>query len=112
MFRGGGPKGVPGRLLSALGGPGGGSGTPARPLEGKVAVVTAGTDGIGLAISEALGVAGARVLLSSRHAHNVQRAESELRGRGLQVRGVTCHVGHAPDRQRLLQAVSHRGDFG
>ncbi|XP_050176732.1 LOW QUALITY PROTEIN: dehydrogenase/reductase SDR family member 4-like, partial [Myiozetetes cayanensis] len=32
-------------------------------------------------------------------------AVNHLRGRGLQVSGVTCHVGHAPDRQRLLQAA-------
>ncbi|NXF12849.1 DHRS4 reductase, partial [Smithornis capensis] len=60
---------------------------------------------IGLAVSEALGMAGARVLLSSRHAHNVERAVTQLRGRGLQVGGVTCHVGHAQDRERLVQTA-------
>ncbi|NWI50472.1 DHRS4 reductase, partial [Calyptomena viridis] len=60
---------------------------------------------IGLAVSEALGVAGARVLLSSRHAHNVERAVTQLRGRGLKVGGVTCHVGHAQDREKLVQTA-------
>uniref|UniRef100_A0A8C3R315 Dehydrogenase/reductase SDR family member 4 n=1 Tax=Cyanoderma ruficeps TaxID=181631 RepID=A0A8C3R315_9PASS len=66
--------GGPGRLRAVFGG----------SLEGKVALVTAGTDGIGLAVAEALGVAGARVFLSSRRAHNVERAVTRLRGRGLQ----------------------------
>ncbi|CAN8178605.1 unnamed protein product [Coccothraustes coccothraustes] len=81
------------------------SGGSPRALEGKVALVTAGTDGIGLGVAEALGVAGARVLLSSRRAQNVQRAVERLRGRGLQVSGVTCHVARAEDRERMVQAA-------
>jgi NAD(P)-dependent dehydrogenase (short-subunit alcohol dehydrogenase family) len=37
-----------------------------RRLEGKVAVVTASTQGIGLAIAERLGLEGAAVVISSR----------------------------------------------
>lgn len=37
-----------------------------RRLEGKVAVVTASTQGIGLAIAERLGREGAAVVISSR----------------------------------------------
>jgi dehydrogenase/reductase SDR family protein 4 len=37
-----------------------------RRLEGKVAVVTASTQGIGLAIAERLGLEGAAVVVSSR----------------------------------------------
>ncbi|XP_005534257.1 PREDICTED: dehydrogenase/reductase SDR family member 4-like [Pseudopodoces humilis] len=92
MWRGG----SPGRLRAVFGG------SP-RALEGKVALVTAGTDGIGLAVAEALGVAGAQVFLSSRRAHNVQRALEHLRGRGLQASGVTCHVGVAEERERMVQ---------
>ncbi|XP_016161025.1 PREDICTED: dehydrogenase/reductase SDR family member 4-like [Ficedula albicollis] len=80
------------------------SGSP-RALLGKVALVTAATDGIGLAVAEALGVAGAQVLISSRRESNVERAVTHLRGRGLQVSGVTCHVGRAEDRERMVQAV-------
>uniref|UniRef100_A0A8U8B9Y8 Ketoreductase domain-containing protein n=1 Tax=Geospiza parvula TaxID=87175 RepID=A0A8U8B9Y8_GEOPR len=81
------------------------SGGAPRALEGKVALVTAGTDGIGLGVAEALGVAGAQVLISSRRAQNVQRAVERLRGRGLQVSGVTCHVGRAEERERMVQAA-------
>ncbi|XP_066031190.1 dehydrogenase/reductase SDR family member 4-like isoform X2 [Chamaea fasciata] len=74
----------PGPLRAAVAvSPRGTAGSP-RPLHGKVALVTAATDGIGLAVAGALGGAGAQVLLSSRRAHNVERAVQELRGRGLQ----------------------------
>ncbi|XP_053824611.1 dehydrogenase/reductase SDR family member 4-like isoform X2 [Vidua chalybeata] len=98
-------SGLPGGLRAVFGGSPLSSGGSPRVLEGKVALVTAGTDGIGLGVAEALGVAGAQVLLSSRHAHNVQRAVEQLRGRGLQVSGVTCHVGRAEDRERMVQAA-------
>ncbi|XP_058709246.1 dehydrogenase/reductase SDR family member 4-like isoform X2 [Poecile atricapillus] len=99
MWRGG----SPGRFRAVFGGSPLSSGGSPRALEGKVALVTAGTDGIGLAVAEALGVAGAQVFLSSRHAHNVQRALERLRGRGLKASGVTCHVGVAEERERMVQ---------
>uniref|UniRef100_A0A8C3UR87 Uncharacterized protein n=1 Tax=Catharus ustulatus TaxID=91951 RepID=A0A8C3UR87_CATUS len=67
---------------------------------------------IGLAVAEALGVAGAQVFLSSRRQHNVDRAVAHLRGRGLQVSGVTCHVGRAEERERMVQAVRALDTFG
>ncbi|XP_032940276.1 dehydrogenase/reductase SDR family member 4-like isoform X2 [Catharus ustulatus] len=93
------------RLGAVFGGSPLSSGGSPKVLEGKVALVTAGTDGIGLAVAEALGVAGAQVFLSSRRQHNVDRAVAHLRGRGLQVSGVTCHVGRAEERERMVQAA-------
>ena len=46
-----------------------------RRLEGKVAVVTASTQGIGLAIAERLGLEGAAVVISSRKQVQPSRAE-------------------------------------
>ncbi|XP_071885895.1 dehydrogenase/reductase SDR family member 4-like isoform X2 [Anas platyrhynchos] len=74
-------------------------------LAGKVALVTAATDGIGLAVALALGAAGARVVLSSRRAPRVEAAVGQLRGRGLEATGVVCHVGRPQDRQRLVQTI-------
>ncbi|NXY88309.1 DHRS4 reductase, partial [Alcedo cyanopectus] len=58
---------------------------------------------IGLAVAGALGEAGARVVLSSRRAPHVEAAVEQLRGRGLQVTGVTAHVGRPSDRETLLR---------
>ncbi|KAM9510403.1 dehydrogenase/reductase SDR family member 4-like isoform 2-T2 [Guaruba guarouba] len=73
-------------------------------LAGKVAAVTAATDGIGLAVAAALGGAGAHVVLSSRRAEHVEAAVARLRAAGLEhVTGCVCHVGRARDRQALVQ---------
>ncbi|XP_075345382.1 dehydrogenase/reductase SDR family member 4-like isoform X1 [Mycteria americana] len=81
----------------------GGSPLPGGPLAGKVAVVTAGTQGIGLAVAAGLAGAGARVVLSSRRAPHVEAAVGQLRAQGLEVSGVVCHVGQPHSRQGLIQ---------
>ncbi|KAG8455427.1 hypothetical protein GDO86_001567 [Hymenochirus boettgeri] len=76
-----------------------------KKLQGKVALVTASTDGIGLAIARRLGHDGACVLLSSRKQKNVDRAVHELRNEGLNVEGTVCHVGNSEDRKRLVDTA-------
>ncbi|ROI46734.1 Dehydrogenase/reductase SDR family member 4 [Anabarilius grahami] len=71
-------------------------------LSGKVAIVTASTDGIGLAAAEALGQRGAHVVVSSRRQTNVDKAVSLLRSKNIQVIGTTCNVGMAEDREKLI----------
>ncbi|XP_065104757.1 dehydrogenase/reductase SDR family member 4-like [Paramisgurnus dabryanus] len=72
------------------------------PLSGKVAIVTASTDGIGLAAAEALGQRGAHVVVSSRRQTNVDKAVSLLRSKNIKVTGTTCNVGNAEDREKLI----------
>uniref|UniRef100_A0A8C5HZW2 Dehydrogenase/reductase SDR family member 4-like n=2 Tax=Gouania willdenowi TaxID=441366 RepID=A0A8C5HZW2_GOUWI len=79
-------------------------------LSGKVAIITASTDGIGLATAEALGRRGAHVVVSSRHQANVDRAVNLLQSHNIIVTGTTCNVGKAEDREKLVQtAVDHCG---
>nr|XP_014336665.1 PREDICTED: dehydrogenase/reductase SDR family member 4 isoform X5 [Bos mutus] len=73
-----------------------------NPLENKVALVTASTDGIGFAIARRLAQDGAHVVVSSRKQQNVDRAVATLKGEGLSVMGTVCHVGKAEDRERLV----------
>uniref|UniRef100_A0A8D1ZS86 Dehydrogenase/reductase (SDR family) member 4 n=2 Tax=Sus scrofa TaxID=9823 RepID=A0A8D1ZS86_PIG len=73
-----------------------------KPLENKVALVTASTDGIGLAIARRLAQDGAHVVVSSRKQENVDRTVATLQGEGLSVTGTVCHVGKAEDRERLV----------
>ncbi|TKR67000.1 hypothetical protein L596_023217 [Steinernema carpocapsae] len=73
-------------------------------LEGKVAIVTAATAGIGLAIAERLGHEGAAVVISSRKEANVNEALEYLKRGGLQkVEGIVCHVGNAEHRERFVK---------
>ena len=44
-------------------------------LEGKVALVTGGTYGIGMAMAKALGKAGAKIIFNARTADKVKEAE-------------------------------------
>lgn len=72
-------------------------------LQGKSAIVTASTDGIGLAIAERLGKDGANVVISSRKQANVDKALSFLREKGCSVSGIVCHVGKREDREKLIK---------
>ncbi|CAH1779641.1 unnamed protein product [Owenia fusiformis] len=72
-------------------------------LSGKVAVVTASTEGIGYAIARRLGQDGAKVMISSRKQKNVDRALAELRSENLEVSGMVCHAGKSEDRVSLIE---------
>ncbi|XP_053606246.1 uncharacterized protein Dhrs4 isoform X2 [Plodia interpunctella] len=74
-------------------------------LNGKVAIVTASTDGIGYAIAKRLGDEGASVIVSSRKEENVKKAVETLRGDGIQVEGVVCHVGNSDQRKKLFDTA-------
>ncbi|XP_075225984.1 dehydrogenase/reductase 4 isoform X2 [Lycorma delicatula] len=79
-----------------------------RKLEGKVAVVTASTDGIGLAIAERLGADGASVMISSRKEKNVLEAVKKLQSQGYKVAGTVCHVSKASDREQMLKEAVNK----
>ncbi|XP_033754780.1 dehydrogenase/reductase SDR family member 4-like [Pecten maximus] len=74
----------------------------AQKLAGKIAIVTASTDGIGYAIAEKLAQDGAKVVVSSRKQANVDAAVKKLKSQNLDVVGVVCHVGKPEDRDRLV----------
>ncbi|KAL8599604.1 Dehydrogenase reductase SDR member 4 [Nucella lapillus] len=79
------------------------AGDGGKRLAGKVAVVTASTEGIGLAIVRRLGEEGARVMVSSRKQSNVDAAVKLLHSENLQAAGLVCHVAKAEDRARLIE---------
>lgn len=79
-----------------------------KRFQGKVAVVTASTQGIGFAIAERLGLEGASVVVSSRKQKNVEEAVEKLRAKGIDVLGVACHVSSREQRRDLIQKTVNK----
>jgi 3-oxoacyl-[acyl-carrier protein] reductase len=63
-----------------------------RPLDGRVAIVTGGSRGIGGAIAALLAEHGAAVVVSGRDADRLERAVHELQERGASVQGVRAEA--------------------
>jgi len=75
-------------------------------LDGKVAVVTGGSRGLGHVIAEALSSAGAVVALSARRAEPAQRAaESITRATGRDVLGLAADVTSASNVESMVERV-------
>ncbi|MBV8580490.1 MAG: SDR family oxidoreductase [Candidatus Eremiobacteraeota bacterium] len=71
-------------------------------LQGKVAIVTGSTRGIGLAIATRLAQHGARVVISSRDPEACARVAAELNADGERAIGVAAHVGKKDDLEHLV----------
>jgi 3-oxoacyl-[acyl-carrier protein] reductase len=66
-------------------------------MDNKVAIVTGGSKGIGLAVATAFATAGARVAMVARGAEALKAARARLSGEGLEVRDYVCDVSKADD---------------
>lgn len=79
---------------------------PVGKLEGKVAVVTASTKGIGFEIAKKLAEDGAHVVISSRKQSNVEKAIENLKFQSLKVSGLACNVSNKDDRQKIINLLN------
>ena len=70
-------------------------------FEGKVAVITGGASGIGLATGRALARRGARLVLADIEPAPLEAAASSLRAEGIEAIGVTCDVAELASMQAL-----------
>lgn len=80
-----------------------GTGAGVTELDGKVALVTGASRGIGHAIASAIADAGARVAVTSRSSERAEAAAAELPGRGHH--GYGCDVGDADAVDELVGRV-------
>jgi 3-oxoacyl-[acyl-carrier protein] reductase len=76
-----------------------------RPMEGRVALVTGGSRGIGRGIAAALADAGAEVVLTSRSAASAERTVEELAADGRRLRGIALDVADAGSVETAISAL-------
>ena len=77
-------------------------------LTGQVALVTGGSRGLGLQMAHALGEAGAKIMLSSRKAADLEQAAAELQDAGIDARWIAADCGDPQDIQRLAAETVER----
>ncbi len=77
-------------------------------LTGKVAVITGGTRGLGVAIARAYAKEGAAVVVASRTQSSVDRAVDGLRADGARAAGIVCDVGDVGQVHALAQHAVDR----
>jgi NAD(P)-dependent dehydrogenase (short-subunit alcohol dehydrogenase family) len=83
--------------------------TPSQPrhikqlfdLSGKTALVTGGSRGLGLQLAQALGEAGARIMLSSRKAADLEESAATLKAGGIDVDWIAADCAQEADIRRL-----------
>ena len=82
--------------------------TDAKPLAGRVAVVTGGTRGIGLAIARLLADDGASVVVSGRDPGRLESAAKELEALGASALAVAADAAKREDVDRVVEAARER----
>ncbi|CAI8344830.1 MAG: Gluconate 5-dehydrogenase [Flavobacterium sp. SCGC AAA160-P02] len=71
-------------------------------LEGKVAIITGSSKGIGKAIAKGLAEQGAHVVISSRNQEACNDVVKEFKDNGLKAIGIACHIGKEDQRKALV----------
>ncbi len=79
-------------------------------LAGKTALVTGGSRGLGLQIAEALGEAGAKVMLTSRKAEDLEESATQLKKQGIEAIWLAADASQPSEIVRVAQdAIARLG---
>lgn len=74
-------------------------------LNGRTALITGGSRGLGLQIAEALGEQGARLVLSARKAGELEQAQAHLRARGIEADWIAADGARDDEIDRLASGA-------
>lgn len=74
-------------------------------LQGRTALITGGSRGLGLAIARELGRLGAHVTLAARDAVELDAAREDLAGRGIGVSVLVCDLSDRGEGRRIVDTV-------
>src|SRR5690554_1163894 len=81
-------------------------------LQGRVAIVTGASRGIGYSIAEFFAAAGAKVVISGRNQENLRLLSEQLKTRGYEVTGIACDIEKLEDLQLLVdQTIEQYGQI-
>jgi gluconate 5-dehydrogenase len=77
-------------------------------LSGRFALVTGGSRGLGLQMAEALGEAGAKIMLTSRKAADLEEAVADLQAKGIDARWIAADASDPAQIQRVVDETMER----
>ena len=81
-------------------------------LDGRIALITGGSRGLGLQMAEALGEMGCRLVISARKADELAQAQSHLAQQGIEVMTVVSDLQQQEQFPSLVdQALAHFGQI-
>ncbi|MBQ1508195.1 MAG: SDR family NAD(P)-dependent oxidoreductase, partial [Erysipelotrichaceae bacterium] len=79
-------------------------------LDGKLALVTGATDGIGFGIACGLAAAGAKIVFNGRSAEKIEAAVARYKENGVDATGYVCDV---TDEKKVLEMIAEiNKEFG
>ena len=75
------------------------------PLDGRVALITGGSRGIGAAVARAMAEAGAAVALAARSRDSLEQLADELNNDGHRALAIPADVSNVADAERMIAAT-------
>lgn len=78
-------------------------------LSGKTALVTGGSRGLGMQMSEALGEFGARIIITARKQHELDEAVAHLATLGVEALAISADLGKPGEAARVIEAIEAAG---
>jgi short-subunit dehydrogenase len=77
-------------------------------MKDKVVIITGGSSGIGKALAQCFGRNGSKILITGRHAQDLQAAVAELQAEGITINGLVSDVSLEADNYRMAEEAIAR----
>ncbi len=77
-------------------------------LDGRIALITGASRGIGAAIAQTLAAYGAHCILVSRKIEALKQVEEQITQQGGRAESIACHMGHLDEIAALFEGIKKR----